>query len=293
MILFPNPTHRLVFDGEQLPHLVYMSKHEYSAQRLDRPMHSHDSICELIVCYRGFGTYHVNNQSYSVQAGDLIFGNINEPHELISDFQASIGNYCFGFSHLHLAGLPENHFFDRSAVHVRPTNEKFPLFHQIAEQIHQLYDDTPYNQTLAELLSITLLMMAVQAPAHAVSASGSIENHGQTLTRRVKEYIDAHFTESITLEEIATTLHCSVPYVSHTFKHHTGFSPIQYAIRRRIGLAQTYLISSDLSATQIATMVGYDNTNYFNTLFTRTVGLTPIRYRKEYLQLLRGQRDQS
>ena len=72
----------------------------------------------------------------------------------------------------------------------------------------------------------------------------------------------------------------------------SGYSPIQYVIRRRIGLAQTWLISSDLSATQIATMVGYDNTNYFNTLFKRMVGVSPIRYRKQYLDSLRGKRNQ-
>ena len=65
-----------------------------------------------------------------------------------------------------------------------------------------------------------------------------------------------------------------------------------HAIRRRIGLAQTLLISTDHSATRIATMVGYDNTNYFNSLFTRIVGTTPIQYRKKYLEALRGERNQ-
>ena len=56
-------------------------------------------------------------------------------------------------------------------------------------------------------------------------------------------------------------------------------------------MAQTLLISTDHSAT-IATMVGYDNTNYFNSLFTRIVGTTPIQYRKKYLEALRGERNQ-
>ena len=90
----------------------------------------------------------------------------------------------------------------------------------------------------------------------------------------------------------AAALGCSVPYLAHTFKDATGYSPIQYAIRRRIGLAQTLLISTDHSATRIATMVGYDNTNYFNSLFTRIVGTTPIQYRKKYLEALRGERNQ-
>ena len=88
-------------------------------------------------------------------------------------------------------------------------------------------------------------------------------------------------------------MHCSATYVSHGLKKATGMTPINYIIRRRIGLAQTMLISTDFTATQIATMVGYDNTNYFSTLFTKTVGMTPIRYRNMYLEKLRGRRDQS
>ena len=57
-------------------------------------------------------------------------------------------------------------------------------------------------------------------------------------------------------------------------------------------MAQTLLISTDHSATRIATMVGYDNSNYFNSLFTRIVGTTPIQYRKKYLEALRGERNQ-
>lgn len=59
-------------------------------------------------------------------------------------------------------------------------------------------------------------------------------------------------------------------------------------IRRRIGLAQTLLSTTDYTATYIATMVGYDNTNYFNTIFTKVVGVSPIRCKKQYLDAMRG-----
>ncbi|MGO5096172.1 helix-turn-helix domain-containing protein [Agathobaculum sp. LCP25S3_E8] len=63
-------------------------------------------------------------------------------------------------------------------------------------------------------------------------------------------------------------------------------------IRCRIGEAQNLLISTDYSATQIAAIVGYSSVQHFNTIFTKLVGLPPIRYRKQYLQNLQGQRTQ-
>ena len=118
-----------------------------------------------------------------------------------------------------------------------------------------------------------------------------------SLCRQLAPDVPIHASTQMSIHSLegvleAAALGCSVPYLAHTFKDATGYSPIQYAIRRRIGLAQTLLISTDHSATRIATMVGYDNTNYFNSLFTRIVGTTPIQYRKKYLEALRGERNQ-
>jgi transcriptional regulator GlxA family with amidase domain len=70
--------------------------------------------------------------------------------------------------------------------------------------------------------------------------------------------------------------------MSHTFKETTGYSPIQYIMRRRIGEAQTLLITTNHSITMVANIVGYDNSSYFNKIFTKNVGMTPKRYRECY-----------
>lgn len=108
------------------------------------------------------------------------------------------------------------------------------------------------------------------------------------LADHIRRYLDAHYTESIVLADVAAAFGCSESYIPHTFKRCIGYSPIQYMIRRRIGLAQTYLITTDYTATHIATLVGYDNTNYFNTIFTKITGVSPMRYKKQYLDAMRG-----
>ena len=113
-----------------------------------------------------------------------------------------------------------------------------------------------------------------------------------SVTSLVKDYINAHYTEDIHLSDIAHQFSFSTPYISHTFKSTTGYSPIQYLIRCRIGQAQTLLISSDLSVTEVAMCVGYDNSSHFQTLFKQVVGITPLQYRKKYLETLHGERDQ-
>lgn len=279
-----------IFEGNRLPTLVYANRQDYGREKHDRPMHGHDSLCELLLCYRGFGTYNIDSFSYMIQEGDLIYYNAGELHEVVSNYDTEIGTYCFGFSDVHFRGMPKNHFIPQDSPHVRPSQSMFCFLRDLAEQILDRYNSNPFDQVTVQLLGASLLMLAAQMPT--TPQEEHISGTASQLTTRIKEYIDAHYTEPLKLENIAQALSCSVPYLAHTFKDATGYSPIQYAIRRRIGLAQTLLISSDYSATRIATMVGYDNTNYFNSLFTRIVGTTPIRYRKKYLESLHGERDQ-
>ncbi|GAA3314259.1 hypothetical protein GCM10020331_006370 [Ectobacillus funiculus] len=69
-------------------------------------------------------------------------------------------------------------------------------------------------------------------------------------------------------------------YMSHVFKSTIGYSPMQYVIRRRIGEAQSYLLATDKTVTDIAYMVGYNSASNFNNAFKKMVGMSPQRYRE-------------
>ena len=98
-----------------------------------------------------------------------------------------------------------------------------------------------------------------------------------------RSYIDENYAEPITLQSIGDALHVSPYYLSHVFKEMSGYSPMQYLLRRRIGEAQTLLITTDLPVTQIAGMVGYDTQSYFNLQFSKHVGMPPKKYRQNYI----------
>lgn len=102
------------------------------------------------------------------------------------------------------------------------------------------------------------------------------------LTERVMQYIDLNYMNPITIQEIADALYASPYYIAHVFKKETGYSPIQYMLRRRIGEAQTLLITSEVPIVDIAGIVGYDTQSYFTSQFTRYVGMPPRQYRLKY-----------
>lgn len=273
--------------SSNMPTLLYIVKQNFSAVKHDRPMHSHEDICELLLIYQGIGTYSVRDNTYAVHKGDVLYYNQGDAHELRSTSDDEIGTYCFGLQNIKFKNLPPNHIIPADNLPVRSSGNLFSFLHDLCEQAYQLLDaDALFKKATAQSLATTFLLFA-----HALEEDPLDQPNSELDTNfslRIKEYLDQHFTEPITLKVIAAHFKCSETYISHVFKKTTGASPIQYIIRRRIGLAQTHLIASDYTATQIATLVGYDNTNYFNTIFTRIVGISPNRYRKKYLESLRG-----
>lgn len=274
------------FDDVLSPSLVYVTRQEFGGKKRDRPMHSHENLCEILLVFRGFGVYMINNRKYAIQEGDVLFYNQNDVHEVQSLVKEEIGTYCLGITGLHLKGLPANHLHAEVDPPVRASGAQFEFLLKLCDQVYSLLDGDLYAKAAAQSLALSFLLLSLKLDAAPVVAQKT--ERDVHVAESILRYLDAHYTEPVTLKSIAAHFRCSEPYISHVFKKATGQAPIQYVIRRRIGLAQTYLIESDLTATQIATIVGYDNTNYFITLFTRLIGVSPIRYRKLYYEGLRG-----
>ncbi|WP_287714904.1 hypothetical protein [Blautia sp.] len=62
-----------VFEGGIMPTMVYINKQRINRSRVDRPLHSHESICEMLLIYRGTGIYTVNAVTYHLEEGDVLF----------------------------------------------------------------------------------------------------------------------------------------------------------------------------------------------------------------------------
>ena len=96
----------------------------------------------------------------------------------------------------------------------------------------------------------------------------------------VKRYIDLHFKEALTLEQLAEDAHMNKYYLSHAFKREYGISPINYMITKRIEESKYLLAETDLSMSQIAQLLGFSSLSYFSQVFRRTQATTPMEYRQ-------------
>lgn len=93
-------------------------------------------------------------------------------------------------------------------------------------------------------------------------------------------YIDEHFTENLTLEEIASEIGYNRCYFSSIFSKCMGMSVWDYISIKRIEDALTLIKTTDKSILQIATECGFNNTINFNKTFKKYTNLPPSSFRK-------------
>ncbi|MGN4424871.1 bifunctional transcriptional activator/DNA repair enzyme AdaA [Bacillus cereus group sp. MYBK30-1] len=98
---------------------------------------------------------------------------------------------------------------------------------------------------------------------------------------QIKEYIQKHYCDALTLDLLAEMCHGSPYHLQRTFKKIVGISPIEYIQQFRITKATEYLSHTNQSIMEISTAVGIENPEYFATLFKKKTGFTPTEYRKK------------
>jgi len=103
----------------------------------------------------------------------------------------------------------------------------------------------------------------------------------EQLLRRCVVYLDTHFTEPINTSDIAKQFGLSRSALSSAFPQHTGLPLHKYVAQKRIQKAQTLIRTHpDLSLSEVAAQVGYEDNSTFYRNFHRITGMSPAKYRE-------------
>jgi AraC family transcriptional regulator len=95
-----------------------------------------------------------------------------------------------------------------------------------------------------------------------------------------RDYLFRHFTEGVSLAQLADHCHVSTFHFSRIFKAVLNTSPHQYLTELRLNHAQLLLQSTRLPVTQVAFQSGFSSLEYFATTFRQRFGCTPQQQRK-------------
>ena len=105
---------------------------------------------------------------------------------------------------------------------------------------------------------------------------------GMTNIFRVMGFIEHHYNEDVSKEELARIGICSVRQLSRKFKECTGETVVEYVHRLRIDRARRLLSETDMKITEIASVIGFNDISFFNRVFKQQLTMTPREYREHY-----------
>lgn len=251
--------------------------------------HWHKDL-EFIVIKKGSMTYNVNGELINLPEGSGIMVNSRQLHYGFSPEHKECEFICILFSSELLSG---NEWFCQNYIEPVTENSFYPYLYlggeewkcAILEKLNKLYlsitvqpeQELPYFALIGEFLSIMKILFENLDVKNHEKAKTSNE---LTSLKNMITYIEKHFAQRITLEEIALSGVCCKSRCSLLFKKYLRETPMTYTAKLRLRKSLAALLDSDQSITEIAYEYGFCGASYYCETFQKYYGISPLKYRK-------------
>lgn len=249
--------------------------------------HSHD-YAELAFVLSGEGQYRIDDRIYSIQEGDLLVINPGVRHQALfcSEAEEPATEFFVGFSDIRITGCEENFMPCPEGKHILHTDgelrQKFFKLCASMEAENAVRRQGRYFMLKSYLIQMLLLVIREQCEPMERPSGCSFESANRKyLVEQILSYIEEHYREKISLDQIAENMYLSPFYVSRIFKSETGKAPIRHLINIRLEKARELLEGGYQGSIQeVAALVGYDDAYHFSKLYKKKYGIAPSRARK-------------
>lgn len=249
--------------------------------------HSHDYL-EFAFVLSGTGKYRIEDEIYDIREGDFIVFNPGVKHQalVLKDNEVPTTEFFVGCSKLQFPGYPMNVLPTPDGAHIIHTTGELQqrLFKLCSSMDAERAARRPgrYFMLKSYLIQILVLMIREQCePAPAVGGFSFESVNKKYLVEQMVNYMEDHYSEKISLDQIAENMYLSPFYISKIFKSETGDTPIRHLINIRLGKAKELLENGyDGSIQEVAALVGYDDAYHFSKLFKKHYNITPTQAKK-------------
>lgn len=250
--------------------------------------HSH-AFYEIYYFHEGRCTYLIGDSVFTLKPGDLLLMNGLTLHcpnvEPDSRYVRSILHFdpawiCKGLSETAKSILLDP--FESLRNHrMTLAGANRDEFEDMLADIHRLSASTAgFRQERMTLRIQEMMYVIADWCQDAVQDQDSIsekERHVQ----HVVSFVEEHYMQDLTLEQIARDMHITKHYLSSLFKEVTGTTVFKYLYHRRINQAKILLrLHPHLSITEISQAAGFKHLAHFSRMFKAMVGTTPEYYRR-------------
>lgn len=254
----------------------------------DEEYHSHD-IVEMAFVMSGTGRYRADGEVFSIREGDLLIFNPGVKHQALycPDAEVHATEFFVGFSDVQFQGIPMNTMpLPDGALRLHTTGELRRKLYRIITLMQEekaVYRQGRYFMMKAYLMQMILLVIREQCEPVELSKGRAFESASKKyVVEQIISYFEDHYSEKISLDQIAENMYLSPFYISKIFKSETGDTPIRRLIDIRLEKAMELLEDGwQGSIQEVAAKVGYDDAYHFSKLFKKRYGISLSQARKK------------
>ena len=174
----------------------------------------------------------------------------------------------------------------------RSPSHRFDFLDRIPRVMHTTRD-TELTREMRQIIELEncaepeqRLLARAQLTQLLVKLSLRSDNEGQLFSDtpraviRMQRYIVRHYTEKLTLEQLAEAVSLSREYLCRLFLKHAGTTPVGYLHQVRVYHASMMLMTTEMAVEDIALSVGFQSASHFYRVFRKHTGMTPAEYRR-------------
>lgn len=134
--------------------------------------------------------------------------------------------------------------------------------------------------TLHESADMDELCSQITVSLSELFFNHSAETTAISLPQKIRQYIDSHYHQEITAENLSKRFGYTPSYINRIFKKESGITPLQYVTSLRMEHAKELLLQ-EIDIKKIAAVTGYEDARYFSRVFKNETGLTPSAWAKQ------------
>ena len=246
------------------PGLKYCERFDQNSHKWDYSRHSHPYI-EMIFFLEGKMKLTAAGSNLNASMYDTLVYPANCIHQDGKNLEMNCEIICLWVD------IPELKLDKIILMHERNRNIR-DLFLFVYNEQHR---ENPMPYMIEDALK--LLLMAILRDQSEIP-------EGEQFLGQVIQYIDRHYNEKITLEQLAKRTHISKSYLTRRFRQFTGETIVNYINKLRIQYAREMLVNSEKNITEIAWAVGFDSPKYFHRVFKKETGESPAAFRRRHVE---------
>ena len=254
-------------------------------------VHIHYNDYEVYYLLEGERCYFIGTKIYHLKQGSLVFVRRNVIHKTALSREAHHNRILLEISRSYLESvfaitgeLTLHDFFQDDCIILSLESEEQNFITELLLALgRELGTKNSGFRLLAKSLVAELFIYAKRMENKTnPSASSRTDDPRHRQIEQIACYIAENCCSPLSLNSIAEQFYMNKCYLSRIFKEITGFTVNGYLHARRIQKARSLLIQNSMNISEVAEAAGYENLTYFERVFKKHTGMSPLEYRRQY-----------